>query len=241
MLIKTRGIIFRAVKYSETSFITDIYTEEKGLRSYIISGVRKKNARTSPSLLQLMTLIDMVAYHREEKSMTRIKEIKSARVYQSIPFDLTKGAIGLFMIEVARKSISESEENRPLFEFFFETFSFLDQTELPVANVHLIFLLQFSLFLGFFPGGICDEDTPFFDLQEGTFVPQEPGHTWFLNKEESQLLHQLIQLDFANCHTLKINREVRQNILRQLLLFYRMHIENFPTINAHQILETILS
>jgi len=241
MLIKTRGIIFRAVKYSETSFITDIYTEEKGLRSYIISGVRKKNARTSPSLLQLMTLVDMVAYHREEKSMSRIKEIKSARVYQSIPFDVTKGAIGLFMIEVARKSIIESEENRPLFEFFFEVFSFLDQTESPAGNIHLIYLLQLSLFLGFFPGGICDADTPYFDLQEGTFVPQQPGHTWFLNEEESQLLHQLIQLDFANCHTLKISREARQNILRQLLLFYRMHIENFPTINAHQILETILN
>ena len=240
MLIKTRGIIFRAVKYSETSFITDIYTEKKGLRSYIISGVRKKNATTQPSLLQLMTLVDMVAYHRDEKSLTRIKEIKSALVYQSIPFDVTKGAIGLFMIEVARKTISESEENRPLFDFFFDAFSFLDKTEMPFANIHLIYLLQLAVFLGFFPGGMCDEDTPFFDMQEGVFVPKAPGHTWFFDKEESHLFFQLMQLDFENCHNLKLNRESRQNILRQLLLFYRLHIENFPTINSHQVLETVL-
>ena len=118
MLIKTRGIVFRAVKYSETSFILDIYTEEKGLRTYIVSGVRQKNARVKPSLLQLMTLVEMVVYHRDDKSMTRIKEIKAAHIYHSIPFDIRKGAIGMFMIEVARKTIRESEENRALFQFF---------------------------------------------------------------------------------------------------------------------------
>ena len=45
MLIKTAGIIFQTKKYSESSLIADIYTEEKGLRSYIISGVRSKKGK----------------------------------------------------------------------------------------------------------------------------------------------------------------------------------------------------
>ena len=119
MLIKTRGIIFRAVKYSETSIIADIYTEEKGLRSYIISGVRSKKAKVKASVLQVMTLVDMVAYHRDNKELNRIKEIKAAYVYRSIPFDIVKGAVGLFMIELARKTIKEAEENPGLFNFLF--------------------------------------------------------------------------------------------------------------------------
>ncbi|MEL6276480.1 MAG: recombination protein O N-terminal domain-containing protein, partial [Bacteroidota bacterium] len=54
MLITTRAIIFRATKYQESSLILDAYTELKGLRKYIISGVRKAKARTPASLLQVM-------------------------------------------------------------------------------------------------------------------------------------------------------------------------------------------
>ncbi len=240
MLLKTRGIIFRAVKYSETSIITDIYTEEKGLRSYIISGVRKKKAKVQASLLQVMTLVDLVVYHRDDKSLCRIKEIKSAQVYQSTPFDITKGAIGLFMVEVARKTISESEENRPLFNFLFHTFSFLDRTEHPVANIHLCFMAQLSIFLGFFPGGEYEGDHTCFDLQEGLFCSQTPGHTWFLNPDETKIWAELLVTEYAECHQLPLSREIRRQLLRHQLMYYRLHIESFPPINAHEILEEVL-
>ena len=162
MLIKTRGIIFRSIKYSETSIITDIYTEEKGLRSFIISGVRSKKAKVSASLLQVMTLVDLVAYFREDKDLHRIKEINVEYVYISLPFDIVKGAVGLFMVELARKTIKESEENHKLFTFLFEAFRLLDTTENPVSNFHLSFMVELSGFLGFMPSGEYSEKSPFF-------------------------------------------------------------------------------
>ncbi|MBK9016857.1 MAG: recombination protein O N-terminal domain-containing protein [Saprospiraceae bacterium] len=59
MLIKTRGIVFKAKKYSETSVIVDVFTEEKGLRSYIVSGVRSKRPTVSAGLLQPMTPVEL--------------------------------------------------------------------------------------------------------------------------------------------------------------------------------------
>lgn len=38
MQIKTRGIVFRSVKYGESSVIADIFTEEKGLHTFIAGG-----------------------------------------------------------------------------------------------------------------------------------------------------------------------------------------------------------
>jgi len=61
------GIVFRKLPYSETSVIVDIFTLEHGLMSYIISGVRKARARTSASVLEVMTVVDMLAYHSEKK------------------------------------------------------------------------------------------------------------------------------------------------------------------------------
>lgn len=240
MLFKSRGIIFRSVKYSETSFITDIYTEEKGLRSYIISGVRSKRSKLSAGLLQVTTLVDIVAYFRADKELSRIKELKAKYVYSSIPFDVRKSSIGLFMIEVARKTIQESEANPLLFEFLFNTFQFLDATEKPISNLHLLYLVRLSGLLGFMPGGTCSEHTPFFDLQEGIFVNEKPIHPYTLHEEMSQLLQRFTDADFSHCHEIKLDRATRKLMLTRLLDYFRLHIDNFPQINAHSILEEVL-
>ena len=240
MLIKTRGIIFRSIKYSETSIIADIFTEEKGLRSFIISGVRSKKSRVSASLLQVMTLVDLVSYFREDKDLHRIKEIKVEEVYTSLPFDIVKGAVGLFMVELARKTIQESEENQKLFTFLFEAFRLLDSTENPVSNFHLSFMIELSAFLGFLPGGEYENENSIFDLEEGVFVNETPSHINHLNKEESALLNRFLNAAIWESHTIKIDRTSRKEFLNKLLLFYRLHIEGFQKINAHQILEEVL-
>lgn len=240
MIIKTRGIVFKAIKYSESSMIVDIYTEEKGLRKYIISGVRSKRAKVSASLLQAMTLVDLVVYHRDDRPMTRIKEIRPAFIYQTIPFDIQRGAVGLFMIEVAQKAIRESEENQQLFEFLFESFCYLDRTEHSIANLHLHFLLELSTFLGFMPGEICSAEQPYFNLKDGVFVTYAPTHRHYLSKEDSMVLYQLLETSQTKCHTVPMNRVMRHSLLKNLLIYYQLHIENFPTINSHTILQEIM-
>ncbi|MCB0571830.1 MAG: DNA repair protein RecO [Phaeodactylibacter sp.] len=240
MLIKTKGIVLRSLKYSETSIIADIFTEEKGLRSYLFSGVRSRNAKIKASLLQPMSLVEMVAYERQEKGLNRVRELQAAYVFQAIPFDLRKGAVGLFLAEIARKVIREPEENRPLFDFLFRSFRFLDGTGEPVANIHLYFLLELSYYLGFVPGGEWAPETPFFDMQEGTFTGQLPAHPHYLQETESQLLSRLLDCRMENCHEVAMGRRERKALLRHLLDYYRLHIENLPEINAHLILEEVL-
>ncbi len=240
MLIKTRGIVLKTKKYSETSMISDIYTEEKGLRSYIISGVRSKKARVSAGILQIMSLVDIVAYHREGRDLTRLKEIKPYHVYHSIPFEVVKGAVGTFMIEIAQKTISGEEPQKDLFEFLLHNFMFLDETTTPFANLHLHFMINLTEFLGFLPGDSYSADTPFFDLQEGRFVSAAPPHPHWLNDALSAKFSQLLHLSKEQCHLVPFKREDRKALLRSLINFYRLHIEHFPTIHSFEILEEVL-
>lgn len=240
MLIKTKGIIFRSIKYSETSIISDIFTEKKGLRTYIISGVRKKNARVSASLLQVMSLVDLVVYHRDDKDMTRIKEIKASHIYQSLPFEIAKSAVGQFMLELTRKAVREPEENLPMFDFVYEIFQFLDETQQSFSNLHLYFMLRLSGYLGFMPEDNFSKNYPFFDLREGMFVAEKELHGYFLQEEQSQLVHELLTTSLLEIHKIKMTRDTRKELLKQLIIFYRLHIENFPDLNSHQILEEVL-
>ncbi|MEL7021496.1 MAG: DNA repair protein RecO [Bacteroidota bacterium] len=240
MIIKTRGIVFKAIKYSETSMIVDIYTEAKGLRKYIISGVRSKRAKVSASLLQPMTLVDTVVYHRDDRELTRLKEIRPAIVYQKIPFDIRRGAVGLFMIEVAQKAIREAEENQSLFQFLFDSFQYLDSATAPIANLHLHFLLELTTFLGFMPGEVCSTERPYFNLKEGVFVADKPIHPHYLNTAESAIMFQLLEVPQRDCHHVQMNRTLRHVLLRQLLIYYQLHIEQFPTVHSHHILREVL-
>ncbi|MFN7118320.1 MAG: DNA repair protein RecO [Saprospiraceae bacterium] len=241
MLIKTRGILLKTIKYGETSVIAEIYTEERGLRKYTINGVRSKKARIHASLLQVMSLLEMVVYNREDRELNHVKEIRPAHVYQSIPFDIKKSAIALFIAEVIRKTIRESEENKPLFDFIFNTFQYLDTTNQPIVNTHMYFIVELTAFLGFLPAGEYDETTPLFDLQEGTFVSNIPTHRHYLDEQLSQILDHLLHTDLAHCHEVKITAIQRRSLLQNLLDYYKLHMDFMPDIHSHQILHEVLS
>ncbi|NNE28081.1 MAG: DNA repair protein RecO [Saprospiraceae bacterium] len=239
MMLHTRGIVFRTVKYGETSVIADIYTEKKGLQTFIAGGVRKAKAKISPSLLQVMSLVDLVSYFREQKEMHRLKEIKSGYWFQEISRDVIKSSVGLFMLEIAQKSIKEAEENLPLFNFLWNSLVFVDENRGSLANIPLSFMMNLSAYLGFFPGGTTPEDSTIFDLQEGHFTDQSPGHTYYLSEDETKAWWSLMQFDFDQCQSISISRETRKDLLRQMILYYRLHIENFKEPQSHRIFESV--
>ncbi|MCD4664768.1 MAG: DNA repair protein RecO [Bacteroidales bacterium] len=169
MLHKTRGIVLNKVKYSETSLIVKIYTELFGLQSYLIRGIRNKKSKIKPSLLQHLALIELIVYHKEKKSIQHIKEIKSAYQFKSVPFDIRKSSIIIFLNEILYKVIKEEESNKSLFEFLFNTIQILDINEKGVSDFHLIFLVQLTKFLGFFPKNNFSKTRDNFNLEDGEF------------------------------------------------------------------------
>lgn len=240
MLNKTRGIVFRTVKYSETSLICDIYTESLGLKSFIISGVRTMKPKVAASLLQVMTLVELVVYHRENRPLNRIKEIKPSVLYQAIPFEVLKSAVGLFMVELARKTIREVEPNPLLFEFLFDSFEYLDTMQEGAANFHLYFALHLTRHLGFLPGGEYEQGHSLFDLEEGLFCNIKPRHPHFLDKAQADLMSQFLYGSAGNVAKLALSRNQRSRLLESILIYYRYHIENFKPMQSHQVLREVL-
>ena len=242
MLLKTRGIVFRTVKYAETSIITDIFTEEKGLHSFIAGSVRTAKARMPFNLFQPMMVVELVAYFRDEpNALNRLKEVRASEVWSRIPFDIRRGAITLFMAEICRKCIQETEENRDLMDFLLDNLRWLDSTTHPIANLHLHFLLQLSAFLGFQPQGDPDPGaTLFFDVKEGIFLTEEPLHADYLRPDQSARILALLHCPLEQCHEVVMSRSDRKALLQKLLQFYQVHMPGFTGIHTPDILEMVL-
>src|SRR6185295_18717174 len=100
-----------------------------GLQSYLINSVRKKNPKVRPTTLQPLSLIDLVVYHKEKGGLQRVADAKSNPALKSIPFDVRKSSLILFMSEVLFKSVKEHEANPQLFDFIFNSVHLLDLQE----------------------------------------------------------------------------------------------------------------
>ncbi|NND33802.1 MAG: DNA repair protein RecO, partial [Saprospiraceae bacterium] len=178
MLVKVNGLIIRSVKYGETSLIFDMYTEQYGLASFIVNGARKARSKLPASLFQLTNWLQIIAYIKNPRSLSRVKEAELILPYHDIPFNLYKSSVALFITEVTQKTIRENEANPNLYHFIFETYRQLDQTHGSIKDMHLIFLLRLSHHLGFIPHNNCSPARPYFHLVSGNFVSYDhPIHT----------------------------------------------------------------
>ncbi|MFI5164405.1 MAG: DNA repair protein RecO [Bacteroidia bacterium] len=237
MIYKTRGIVLRTVDYSDTSIIAKIYTEQFGIQSYLIKGARRKNASIKANLFQPLSLLELVVYKKEKKQLQVLKEVSAEIHFASIPHEPAKTSILFFLNEILLKCLQEEENNPELFSFLHESIQTLDASEKNFSNLHLIFLIRFSRFLGFFPQGNFSESNSVFDLREGKFTSKEPMHPDFLTKENSQLISKLI---FSNYYSdLTLSGKERKLILDILLRFYHLHLSNMGTVASHKILEQI--
>ncbi len=240
MLLHTRGIVFHTRKYGETSVISDIFTEAQGLRGFIASGVRTPKSRMPYSLFQPMTMVELVCYFRDSAHhLNRLKEMRAAVVFQRIPFEIRRGAVALFMAEVCRKSIHEGEEHPSLFAFLEENLRWLDETEHPLANLHLYFLLHLATHLGFQIEPRQGQPL-FLDWEEGLFSPTLPEHGHALDAQTSAYACQLLTLPLHQCHEVSLTRPERKALLQGLLQFYRLRVPGFQAIHTPEILELVL-
>lgn len=231
-MIQTKGIVFRTTKYGESSLIVEIYTEELGIQSYIINGVRSKNAKTKAAVLQLMSLIDMEVYN-SKRNLNRIKEVRISHPFRDLVFNPRKSTAGLFVLELARKSVKEIETNKDLFHFLWNSLIFLDKMEVGVSNFPLCFMIQFSSFLGFYPNMDQELGKNYFNMYNGGFEMARSVHPMYsMTEEQSQLLIQFLQKGWESCREIQMDTDTHKAFLLKLIDYYKLHIEKMPPLNA---------
>lgn len=240
-LVKSIGIILRSKKYSETSLILDVYTKEFGLKSLIISGVRKSRSKSKVGIYQVMNIIDVVFFDNQKETLSRIKEARISVNYKEISRNVIKSSIGMLMTEISRNAIKEKESNETLFDFLIDWFVWLDGTQKGLGNIPIKYLLALSQHLGFYPIDNYSNELCIFDTYEAQFVGNDRSNKYCVSPEISINIHQLLQIDRSELNELKLNRHQRAQILDKLIQFYQLHIENFRDLKSISILRQVLS
>jgi len=240
MLHKTRGIVFRTIRYSDSSIIVHVYTELFGLRSYLVNGARGKKAKVKASIFQPLAILEMNVTNREKSTMHRISDLVAAHAWTTIPYDIRKSSLLLFLNEMLYKSIKEEEANPALFEFISHALQILDLSHESTANFHLVFLTQLANLLGFSPHGVFSEDSSYFNLTEGNFQSHAPSHAHFMSPDTAKVFSEVLHVNFETGHTLLITSRQRRDLLRKIIEYYQLHIASVKEIKSHIVLEEVM-
>lgn len=239
MTLTTTGLVLSSIKYGDSSLIVKIFTREVGLKSYLLKGVRKnKKGKVKAAYFQPLSQLEIVATHREKASLHYIREARVAYGYLSLPADWTKQAILLFLAEVLTKVIREEEKNTALYDYLEAALQWLD-THDHIANFHLIFLLQLTKYLGFYPD-TTRQDLPYFDLVEGGFT-EHPGIHPVLQEDEIEHFKKLLGIHFEASHTVQLNKQERRHMLDVILIYFEVHLQGFSQPRSLAVLHEVFN
>jgi len=241
MLHKVRGIVLKTTNYSESSVVAQIFTDKFGMQSYLINGVKKPKAKIKMNMLQSLHLLDLVVYHKAGTTMQRVSELRPSPVFKTIPYDVVKSSIIIFLNEVLYKSIRQQSNDDSLFDYIYNAIAWFDETDDVNPNFHLSFLLKLTRFLGFSPNEDRRKDQNYFDLQEGEFVSRVPVHANYLILDDALKFITLFKLPLDKIAELKISTVERRFLLDKILVFYTLHTASFGEVQSHKILEMLLS
>jgi DNA repair protein RecO (recombination protein O) len=228
MLHKTKGIVLNYLKYRESSIIARIYTAEFGLQSYIINGVRSARSKKGLALMQPLTLLDMVVYHKDNKvdQLQRISEYKSAHTFTSIPFDVKKSSVALFVTELLSKVLKEEDERGVVFEFLCHFVMELDQREKQYESLHVYLMVHLTHFIGF---GIHQKA----DLQRDNILQR-------VNTSFDQIYETIIEMNRSDLNEVSnMDNKLRKDCLSYMINYYVQHIEGFGELKSLAVLSQI--
>lgn len=237
---KARGIVLNTMKYGDSGVIVHILTDVAGRRGYMVQGLGKgkSGSKGKGALFQPMFLVDFVGLEGSKMQLDRMREASLAEPLQSIPFDVRKSTIALFMAEVLYKLVREVEPNSPLFEFVYNSVVALDNMEEGVHNFHLWFMVGLSRHLGFYPSGEWFEGAVF-DIEAGCFTRTMPRSGLFIGEENSRLLGELMEVSVMNLKEIALSRVQRSEFLAALLTYFGYHLDTIHQIQSLRILAEV--
>ena len=241
MIARVKGIVLHHFNYGDSSVIAHIYSDRYGRLSVMINNIRGHRSKFSMNMIQSLSTVEMELYYKENREIQRIKEMSTYLQYQNIPYLIRKSTQAMFIAEVLYKSLREEEANMPLFEFLVSALQVLDLQERNTGIFHLVFLMQLSKYLGFFPRNNFGPVDRLFDLRNGQFAGRPPGHPDFLDERLSVLMHDLLKIGLRDLDDTDAARYQRTGILEGVLDYYQLHVSGFGKLRSLPVLKEILS
>ncbi len=239
MLVKTQAIVLHSFRYGENKMIVELFTRTHGRLSFIAGIPASGKGRVRKQYFQPLSVIELEADVRPKASLQKIKDVRMAYAFSSIPFEPHKLGISLFVAEFLCYALRSEQQNVPLFEYISDSILWLDGCRGSFSNFHLVFLMRLSRFLGFYPNLDDYAEGDYFDMRQSCFCMQPPVHRDVLPPQEASVIRILMRMDYATMHLYRMSRHERNRCVEAMVLYYRLHLPGFSELRSLSVLQEL--
>lgn len=239
MQVSTKGIVLGYTKYSDSSIILQLYTQELGKVSLIVYGISNKK-KNKLVYFQSLYLLDVIISHKDTRQVQSLKELKINPVLPELSADFIKGTQAMFLAEVLQKSLKSTEPDLEVFDFLYHAIQMLNAMESNYHFFHLAFMSKFARFLGiwFEPDNF---HSGFYDFRSGHLAVEKPTHPYYMTLEVFNTCKSFVHLPFDSLAQIKLNKNQRDLCLTSLVKLYEYHVTDFNQLNALGVLNEVFS
>ena len=237
MIISTKAIVLRKIKYSDSSLIVDVFTELEGRKSFFLKGILgKTKSKLKNSYFQPLSQILIKYNKREKKKINFLLECKINIQCQSLYFDYRKSSIILFLNEILNMCIIEEACNKNLFLYLESSLKWLDNSH-KISNFHIVFILNLLKYLGVNPQ-LKSANSKFLSFENGSFEDEKPKGLYAEGESVKRIIS-LLGMKFDNCFLLKVSQVQKHEILKILLEYIEYHVQGFKKPKSLNILHQV--
>ena len=235
----TEAIILNSIKYSETSVIMKCYSQNYGILSFIIKGVRsRKRTKFSLGSIEPLSIVEIEFNRLKKGELSHLKNIKSVVIYDDLRFNIIKSNIALFLAEFLSTVLRFQEKNASLYQYIKDSLVTLDKIS-KYENFHINFLINLLKFLGIKPE-VNNENCKFFDIENGIFKAINDSH-YCVGGELVIEFKKLLGINFDQYFEILKTTNQRRNMTNFLMNYYKYHISGFKKPNSLEILNGLFS
>ena len=245
---RLKGIVLRTVKYGESGYIVDMFTDHRGCMSFDAKRTAHRQAglkqgRVNPSMIMPLSLIEFDCNIHGQMRLPSAKAIQSYYTFRTLHFNPVKSSIVLFVAECLSNLLREEGENHLLYQYIEDSLKWLDYAEEGYANFHIVFMMRLTRFVGIYPSidvvTYRSTNALYYDLMNSEYIGVQPEHQHYLQPAEARAIPYLLYMNFENMHLYKMNRRQRYRCLEVIVEYYMLHFPGFREPKSLEVLQDV--
>ena len=233
MIISSSAIVLSKLKYRDNDLIIKLFVRELGLTSFIVRGGSKKN---KTNYFQQLSLLEIEFDFNSKKNLHYFKDFESKYNLKTIHTDFKKMGVIIFLSEVLSKILIHQQKDYQLYDFIEDAIKYYD-IDVFSSAFHIVFLINLSKFLGFYPE-MNNNNYQYFDLQHG-FYTNTKDSDYIIYDDDLKCFNKILGINFDDLNRLTFTLVQRKKLLDNIILYYRLHIENFVSVKSLEVLRQL--
>ena len=218
MLLSSKGLVLKVFPYSDTSIISNIFTDDYGKLTFIVKGIRKPK-KPLLSILQPFNLIELQYYYKRDRGIQLIKEADIIISFEKLRNNFSTIIIGSTILNIINKVFEKEYSNDVVFRLIYKTLNKLSDINYHNKIYFLFFIFHLNKQLGFMPN--IDE------------VKND------INQKGAFFLDQINETHIDELLTIEIDSDTLKKTYNFLIFFMKHHINSMSNIKGLEQIEKI--